>query len=434
VAVKLRPVLAAALVAAVAFLGGRLTVTPDASAASATGTCHVGPAAGTYSCVVVVDPPPSPSAAPSAVVTPSPPTPSPTAQPTPAPTPSPSPTPSPTAAPTAAPTPTAAVTGTYGPGIGADSLANTQLGGTSCGCANSQSAYHFRASASGPLTSARFYIVDGSGYAGGTGGTIRVMIEPDAGGVPSGTALTSTTFTPGNPVKIGYLPAVTFSSPAMLTAGTLYDLVFMNVDAAPKTNYMSLDGLFTFANEAQPGVAADWKQLINTGVGWFVRPNYNPILDLTIGGSHQGMGYMEVWVNAPTAIGGANEVREQFTASRTVTVNQVMLRAAGSAVTASLAGQTAIIPVPSSIGWATGTLAAPVTLVAGTAYQLVFTSTGTASTWGIERGSGYSFSPLTYFNDGFGQFSTNGGSTWSGFNQPGGSKNNTNADAQFYLK
>lgn len=409
-------VVVAAIVGA-AVVGG---VDRTVLAASPANVCHIAPG---DSCLVIADLAPSPT---------------PTASPTPTPTVAPTPTPTPT--PTVAPTPTPAPTATplagtgYGPGIGADSLGNTQVGGTSCGCPNLSSDYRFRATSSGSLTSARIYIVDGSGYAGGTGGTIRMALETDSGGLPSGTVLTSQSFVPGNPVKIGYLPLITFSSPAVVTAGTLYHFVFTNTDPSPTVNYMSLDGLFSFgATYTEPALNSDFAQFLNSGSGWQLRPNYVPILDVNIGGAHQGMGYMEVWVNAPAAIGGTNEIREQFTPKVTVTISKIDFRGNGSPVVAFLAGQTATIPLTSTTAFATGTFGAPITLVAGTTYSLVFTSTGSASSWGIERGNYYSFSPATFFADGYGQYSTNAGGSWSGFNQPGGSSNNTNADAQWWL-
>jgi hypothetical protein len=52
--------------------------------------------------------------------------------------------------------------------------------------------------------------------------------------------------------------------------------------------------------------------------------------------------------------------------------------------------------------------------------------------YGVERGNNYDFKPPTYFADGCGQYSANGG-PWRGFDQPGGSSDNDNADVQFYF-
>jgi hypothetical protein len=42
----------------------------------------------------------------------------------------------------------------------------------------------------------------------------------------------------------------------------------------------------------------------------------------------------------------------------------------------------------------------------------------------------YGFIPATFFGDGYGQYSTDDGATWSGFDQPGGSTSNDIADVQ----
>jgi hypothetical protein len=352
------------------------------------------------------------------------------------------------------PTTTSTSTSRYGPGIGADSLANTQVGGTLCRCANSQTSYRFRATTSAALTSVRIYLVDGSGYAGGTGGKLRISVQPDDGSsahAPAATILAATTISPGNPIRIGYLPLVTFGSPARLTAGRLYHLVFRNVDPSPTVNYVSVDGLWTRAatNPRQPGLNdLDWGQLVNNGSGWRTKTTYTPILDLGYAnGVHAGMGYMEVWIGEPRTISGASAVREVFSPRADRTVGAVSVRVARSSGSGALtirlktaAGTTLASggigagAVGGSMVWAGASLSNRVTLRAGTTYQLVLSSPSgtTYSTWALERGNNYHFSPTTYFADGHGQYTT--GSGWTGFDQPGGSSNNTNADLQFELR
>lgn len=352
-------------------------------------------------------------------------------------------TPSPTPAPTPSPP-----SGFYGMGIGSDSLANTQVGGTSCGCPNLASSYRFRAGQSAALNSVRIYITDGAGYAGGNGGTVRVSVQADASGVPSGTDLAAATFASGNPVSIGYLPLVTFPSPTTLTAGQVYHVVFRNIDPAPTVNYVSIDSLFTYgAAVTQPRIpTGTWSQLLNTGSGWTTRTNFDPILALNYAnGVTEGQGYMEVWVNAPKSISGSAKVREVFTPSQSVTVSEVgarLRRPSGSSpLTLTLNGVSATIPAASvpvgasdrGSAWVSAPLAT--TLSAGVQYQLVLSSPADTvySAFGIERGNNYGFASSTYFADGFGQYSLDG-STWSGFDQPGGSRNNTNADVQWYAR
>jgi hypothetical protein len=345
--------------------------------------------------------------------------------------------------------------GSYGPGIGADSLANTQVGGPLCRCTNSQTSYRFRATTSSALSSIRIYLIDGSGYSGGTGGTMSISIQSDDGTTshrPSGKVLASTTIRPGNPISIGHLPLITFGSPASLTSGTLYHVVFRNADPSPTTNYVSVNSLWTTTatTPRQPGLNdLYWAQLMNTGSGWTTRSAFTPILDLGYAnGVHGGMGYMEVWIRAARSISGASAVREIFTPTVSRTVSSVSVRvrrASGSspltvrlvqtstgAVLAS--GTISAGSVGSGQTWVRASLSGAVSLKAGVAYQLRLTAPSDTvySTFGIERGNHYHFSASTYFHDGYGQYTT--GSGWTGFDQPGGSTNNTNADLQFLLR
>ena len=256
------------------------------------------------------------------------------------------PTSTPTHAPAATPTPTTAAANPptmapgapsgpgYGSGIGADSLANTQIGGSLCECSNNASSYRFRATTTSKLDTIRIYLIDGSGYAGGTGGTLSITVQTDDGSAlhaPSGTVLASTSYKPGNPGP--NFPAISWSSPASLTAGQLYHIVFKNIDAHPTANFVSIDSLFSYGatlSPQQPRFAdADWGQLMSTtgNGGWERRTNFTPILDLGYSnGVRAGVGYMEVWVGAPRAISGASAVREIFTPAANQTVSSVEIR------------------------------------------------------------------------------------------------------------
>ncbi|HLO36555.1 MAG TPA: hypothetical protein VK194_10750 [Candidatus Deferrimicrobium sp.] len=314
--------------------------------------------------------------------------------------------------------------------------------------------YRFEATTSSALSSIRIYVVDGSGYAGGTGGTLSISIQTDdgtSGHRPSGTVLASTTIRPGNPINIGYLPLVTFAAPASLTAGTLYHVVFRNVDPSPTTNYVSVNSLWTASSTSprQPGLSdLSWAQLMNTGSGWTTRSAFTPILDLGYSnGVHAGMGYMEVWINASRSISGASAVREIFTPTSDRTVSSVAVRVkrvsgaspltvrlvetASGAVLAS--GEISAGSMESAQAWVETELSSSVSLRAGVEYTLLLSAAADTvySTFGIERGNNYKFAPSTYFHDGYGQYTT--GSGWSGFDQPGGSTNNANADLQFVL-
>jgi hypothetical protein len=353
--------------------------------------------------------------------------------------------------------------GPYGSAIGADSLANTQVGGPSCGCTNDLVSYRFRAGTSARLDSLRIYVIanGNTGYSNGTGGSIEVAIEADDGTLthgPSGTKLASTTVTPGNPGE--EFPLIAFSAPASLTAGQLYHVVFRNADPAPLQNFISVDGMFTFGARLVPqqprASDADWGQLVNPGTGWQLQPNYTPILQLNYdNGVKDGMGYIESWINSPKAISGAAAARETFT--RTGPETSVgsawirLLRVSGESPlsvrleTASGAlVQSASIPADSiplgapdagqGSAWANARFPRAASLAPGQAYQLVLGApTDTVySIFSLERGNNYDFAPTTYFSDGYGQYTTDG-TSWLGFDQPGGRVDNSNSDLQFYF-
>jgi hypothetical protein len=350
---------------------------------------------------------------------------------------------------------------TYGSGIGADSLANMQVGGPN----NLMASYRFRATTSSALTSVRIYVIDGTGYAGGTGGSIAVSIQADDGTAnhfPSGTDLASATIRPGNPVSIGYLPLVTFSSPPVLAAGTLYHVVFRNVDPSPTVNYVSVNSLFVFSppTPQQPRFAdLDWAALMKDGSGWTVRRGFTPILALNYANGEQaGQGYMEVWISGYEPITGSTAmVRESFTlsgASRTVSSVGVRLKrtsgtsplvvrletASGSLVAKTSIPTTAIaVSAPTDWGnggstWATATFSSPVTLAAGQRYNLSLSTAADTeySIYAIHQGVDYGFGPTTYFGDGLAYSTLDGGSTWNTFGYSGAHYGQS--DLQFYLR
>ena len=345
--------------------------------------------------------------------------------------------------------------GPYGPGIGADSLANTQVGGPSSGSPNLLTSFRFRASESEPLDSVRIYLIDGAGYSGGTGGQIAISVEADGAGpnhTPSGAVLASTTISPGNPIKGGHFPLITFPSPPSLVSGQIYHVVFQNTDPSPTVNFVSVNALWTKAitTPRQPRLTdQDWAELTNGGGGWTVRPNYTPILDLGYSdGLHQGVGYMEVWVNSPEVISGASAVREIFTPTTNRSVSSISVRVSWTYGTSPLtirlidsAGETVVGQAVASASansggpaWVTVSLSPVVVLRAGIGYQLVLSTPpdSSYSAFTLERGNNYDFDAATYFSDGYGEYTLTG-SGWDGFDQPGGTHNNTNSDLQFYF-
>jgi len=330
-----------------------------------------------------------------------------------------------------------------------DSLNNTQIGGPK----NLSASYRFRAATSSTLSSIRVYVIgpSHSGYGAGTGGTWQITVQPDDGSAthaPSGTVLATTTFQP-----VDDFPVISWSSPASLTAGQLYHVVFRNVDANPAANYASLDGVFTYqpTSPRQPAFSdVDWGQPVRSGFGaWADESRTVPIMQLNYAnGVTAGLGYMENWDSDTATVSGSAKVRQRFTvsgSSRQITTISVRLkRVIGTddlVVRLEQSNGTVVeqgtIPYPSITtgtrqAWATYTFQQTRTLVSGQAYNLVLsTAAGTSyTTWAIRKGVGYGFSTQTYFGDGSAQKDVGAG--WVPFS-PWGSPVDQ-GDLQFYFR
>ena len=353
----------------------------------------------------------------------------------------------------------------YGSGIGADNLANTVVGGSYNGIVS----YRFRADHSGSLKSIVLYLIpDHPGYAAGTGGTIRVSVNTDDGTPahnPSSTVLSSYLIT--NALTLApsrYFPLLTFPVAPTLAAGQLYHIVFTNVDASPATNYLSVDGLYETnpGSTTQPTMSdTDCAVLLNqAGQPWTERKGFTPSMALNYAdGWSSGIGYMEVWYNAPETASGSSAVREVFTvsgSSKTVTSAAIrVVRVSGSdplvvrleAADGTLIEQgnipAASIPTgasltdaygsPLSYAWATYKFSSAHTLTTGQTYHLDFEATSTSAyqLFPIRKGSAYGFASTTYFSDGHAEFKQSGGS-WSGWTE-WGVTNRTDSDLQFYF-
>ena len=204
-----------------------------------------------------------------------------------------------------------------------DTLWNTQVGGPD----RLAVSYVFRATSS-QIKSARFYMIPTgySGYGAGTGGTIRVTIEADQNGSPSGTALASDNV----PGTIDTNAVATFASAAAVTPGRLYHVVFRNVDANPTQNYASVDAAAWFgastSQQRNPGWPNEEMRVLmsQNGGGWQERPPHaDPEPDLR-GRFSKRPGYMEVEVGHPAMISGTSSlVRERFTPGTARFVSEV---------------------------------------------------------------------------------------------------------------
>jgi len=349
------------------------------------------------------------------------------------------PTPTPTPLPTPTPTPASDV---YGSAQG-DSRNNHQIGQS-----NNRLAFRFRASTTSAANSIRVQqrgLGGSNTYSGGTGGTIRVSIQTDNGGVPSGTILSALTFAPGNPAGNWEVwTGLTFPAPATLTAGQMYDIVFDNVDAAPNTNWISLNDLFYWGGlvPRQPTFSDDYAVLYASPTTWVLQTHDTPIMDLAYAnGAHDGMNYIGAMGNYYGSISGSSMVREHFTVSgsaRTVTSAAVKVKriSGTSPLTIRLeTGSGALIEavaipsssialgnLPASDGdastlggntWAIANFLSSHVLANGASYNLVLSSPADTQYIAVPVQEGTTKGMFSRaFTDGDGQGTRDGGSTW----------------------
>lgn len=345
----------------------------------------------------------------------------------------------------------------YGSAINIDSKSNLQIGWTN----HAKVAHRFKAGSTTTVTSVRFSQRGGPIYSGGTGGTCRVSIQGDSSGVPNGTIIGTTgTLTPGNPGVWTTFAAVTVS--AAITNGNIYHVVFENIDADPVTNYFSINEVFVYGSTLSPRqplfADTDYAVLYAQPTSWSVQGQFTADMDITCSdGNHIGMGYIQNMIDKYATIQGANLCRERFTVSggdRTVGSIYVRVRRTlgsssliinvkqGSTILRTINVPASSVTPPTAPGgdnggsqWVGGTFTA-LTLSDGATYDVeLSTASDTVYTAApIRKGtsnatSGSAFSSLLYFNDGFGQFSTNSGSSWTDmytFDSP-------DPDIQFYF-
>jgi len=340
--------------------------------------------------------------------------------------------------------------------------------------------YRFRAATTGNLTDVIYYHVGSSGYGAGTGGAWRAQVFADDGTSvhhPTGSALATQALAASVTNTAGR--SFTFSSPASLVTGTLYHLVFENVDASPTANYASVDLWATFHSVSQPGYSAvttdDSPQPVDLGYLQYTGGAWNsthasdrvllPIVGLTIGGVLQGQSYGEASYNdasdVATISGSTHMVREKFTPSSTVTVTGAGFRTwkltggtgdltiglyatsgdtlidsftvPTASITSGSAPTTAANAVLSGhdqADWVTGSFSSSRTLTSGTSYYLRMSApSGTTCYACVQRRlyPNYDYGAPSCFTDGTAE-STTDGSTWAGYgNVP------TRNDLSFYL-
>ena len=247
----------------------------------------------------------------------------------------------------------------FGTNLATVSLSNLTIGGQD----RYTRAYRFRASQSGPLSAIRVYWIykfSKAGYHSGTGGVIRVSVRPDDGSVahlPSRTVLSTTNVkmnlcSPeqvaaagkrlegacGNEgqfnrdgVRMTFEP-IKFKPGTDLKKGSLYHVVFENIDRAPVTNWVSLDGLFhpdgisRLLNQLPPPHGLTVLSRSETSK-WDESSKTLPIVSIMLkggeknqanGGSEFGLGYIGGWGtwDAIPAVTKIVAARQTFTTDR----------------------------------------------------------------------------------------------------------------------
>jgi len=301
----------------------------------------------------------------------------------------------------------------------------------------------FIAETTSGISTVRLWMKAGSGYSGGSGGTIKVAIETDDGTAnhyPSGTVLASATGSPGNTSTVGFL--FTLSSNPTLTAGTIYHAVISNVDSSSSSNYISTDNMANSDSTAQPyySLTAWTANVSNDGTSWSPKHDTCPIMSLTFtNGYQQGIGYVDSPSGSQlTTLTGSTQAGETFTVSggnKVTTAVSFHLVKSGSpsaplTVTLQQGSNTVVSgTIPASAfstsgeQWGTFTFGSNITLVSGTSYTLSIScsscSSGSAyQVHPIEKGNSYGYLDASVFPDG--NYELNGSAS-------------SKYDAQFYF-
>ena len=397
----------------------------------------------------------------------------------------------------------------FGTNVATISLNNLTIGGRW----HATRAYRFRARESGSLSAMRVYWIykfSKAGYHSGTGGVIRVSVRPDDGSkshLPSSTVLTASNVrmnlcspeevaAAGNRmegacgnegqfnrdgVRMTFKP-IEFQPGTYLKKGSLYHVVFENIDRDPTTNWVGVEGLYhpdgvsRLLNNLPPpdgltvlsrSKTSKWDELSKT----------LPILSIMLnggeqnratGGSEFGLGYIGAW-GAWDSIPPVTKLvaaRETFTADRHRRLTEVnihlghiegdgsvsielrdaqgrVLRSVNvlsnkfpsleSCPWRSFFGST---PEPnSSCGiWLRRAINPPLIVKSGERYSLVVRGNGAAkfATYLVQKGLFYNFGKATLFNKGSSDLSSDGGVTWKPWVIWG--SNRSDADLQFYLR
>jgi hypothetical protein len=351
-----------------------------------------------------------------------------------------------------APPSTTTSTGGYG-SIATDTKANIHVGGPD----GERVAHRFVAGTTSVINSIRFAQRGGSGDSGGNGGTMRISIETDKGGVPSGTRVASLNYSPGNPGGAwSTYNSVTFTTRGTLTKGRVYYVVFENIGSSPRSNYISVNELFVYGSALvprQPTFSDTKYAVLIARPSWSLQGKYTADMDLTYAnGHHDGMGYIAAMVYDYISTSGSSRMfRERFTvsgSSRTISTAAIRVRrsSGSSPLTIRLESSSGALieavnipasSIPQSAPgndnggsvWAVAHFSSKHVLKKGTTYNLTATTASGTTYTSIPLlvGVKWGFSSYT-FSDGDGQVTSSGSGGWTAIDR------NSPQDIQFYLK
>jgi hypothetical protein len=267
--------------------------------------------------------------------------------------------------------------------------------------------------------------------------TVSVRAD-DGAGHPAATSLAQQLYSPGNPAGAWETHnPVSFTTPATLTSGKIYYVVFTNTST---TNYISVNSVFSYAptTPRQPLFAdSEYGLMYTTGAWGSVHRSYTPVIDLAyVNGIHDGQSYYEAMIaNYATISGTGSMARERFTvAGGNKTVASAAVRVRRSAGTSplvmtletsagvaieSVSVPATSVPVSAPGGanggavWVKANFRSPRILANGATYNLrISTAAGTTyTTFPVRQGTSKGFATYA-FTSGSGQKTTNG-STWA---------------------
>lgn len=301
--------------------------------------------------------------------------------------------------------------------------------------------YRFRAEKTGYITKVRYfnrYNSDGrTGYSSGNGGTIRIEIQTNSGGVPSGSVLGQTGT--HNGLSIGRFPLLNMDRPAYVVEGQVYHMVFNQLSTS---GWVSVNDLHFFAPSTPLSIYdPDFASLTRKWGSWLHRRDRHPIYELHYAdGQVKGQGYLDAGRRYPQYVSGSSQLRQQIRAAVSRNTTQVSFRAwstgGGGGMTVTLespqgdrlastyvsAGELSVSsgdrPGAAATRWVTKSWDRAAWLQAGTTYRVRFAASG----------GNFGFIPLQKgFRWGFredkqqplgigtaGQRSFNGGGSWQG--------------------